>query len=274
MLFYGGYSQCGGGLGVTYTYSGGVFRNLTASQGSSPTAVAGSGVMAYDPLSEGVVLFSGYSATCELTDETWLFHSGRWINLTSAVGTAPPGRWDARFAYDPVLAGAVTFSGNENLVGGYNSLGQDTWVYAVPLQVDATATPVAGLAPLAVGFASSPSGGAPPYRLNWSFDDGSANSTTANVTHAFNTAGNYSVNLTVVDAANDTVDAHFVIYVLPAPAGPSEEPDPFLLWFALGAGVGAVAAAAAVMVASRRQPGPPPPGASISPAIPPPPPMA
>ena len=273
VLFYGGFSQCGGGLGLTYTYSAGVFRNLTASQGSAPAAVAGSGAMAYVPTSEGVVLFSGYSATCELTDETWLFHGGSWVDLTSAVGAAPPGRWGAGLVYDPTLAGAVTFSGNENLFGGTNLLGQDTWAYEMPLKVNATATPRAGLAPLAARFAAGPSGGVPPYRLNWSFDDGSANSTTANVTHTFNTAGNYSVNLTVVDAAGHSAAAHFVIYVLAAPTGLSVGSGPFLPWFALGAAVGAVVAAAVVMVALRRNPGPPPAGAFVSHAPPPPPPM-
>lgn len=131
VLFYGGFNACTGGLGLTYTYAGGVFRNLTSSQRASPAASDGSAVMTYDPASGGVLLFSGYSATCELTNQTWVFESGGWTNLTSSVGPAPPGRWDARLVYDPESGEAITFSGNEALIGGLNVLGNDTWAYTV-----------------------------------------------------------------------------------------------------------------------------------------------
>ena len=254
VLFYGGFNQCTGGLGLTYTYSGGVFSNLSSSEGSSPAAADGSAVMTYDPASGGVLLFSGYSASCELTNQTWLFRSGSWIDLTSLVGPPPPGRWDARLAYNPQSGEAVTFSGNEALIGGVNSLGQDTWEYGIPLRTNASVTPVAGIAPLTVRLAANPTGGGETHWVNWSFSDGSANSTTGNGTHTFQSAGNYSVNFTVEDVSGRLAHAYFVVYVLSSSLQP-----PLLTWFALGIGLGAsvTAVIAAIFVAvtrRRRQP--------------------
>lgn len=134
VLFYGGfpypgYPICSGGL--TYTYSHGVFTNLTPTESSEPAAVMGSGVMAYVPPEQGVVLFSGYTASCTLSNATWAFRDGAWVNLTAQIGPPPPGRWDARFVYDPLLNGAVTFGGNENQFAGADQFGNDTWEYRV-----------------------------------------------------------------------------------------------------------------------------------------------
>jgi hypothetical protein len=90
VVFYGGFTGCTGGLGLTYTYSGGVFRNLTSTETVFPAAVEGSTQITYDTASDGVVLFSGYSVTCAVTNQTWLFHNDTWTNLTSVSG--PPRR--------------------------------------------------------------------------------------------------------------------------------------------------------------------------------------
>ena len=213
VVFYGGFTACTGGLGLTYTYSGGVFRNLTSSESTFPAAVEGSTQLTYDPPSGGVVLFSGYSVTCAVTNQTWLFHDDTWTNLTSLSGTPPPGRWDARLAYDTVAGGAITFSGNENPVGGENSLGDDTWDYLQPLHPNATGSPMSGPAPLAVGLNANPSGGVPPYSFNWSFDDGTPNATTADVDHTFHDPGNYTVTVLVEDSIGLTAQAQLVVDV-------------------------------------------------------------
>ena len=213
VVFYGGYTACTEGLGLTYTYSGGVFQNLTSTETTFPTAVEGSTQMTYDPMSDGVVLFSGYSVTCAVTNQTWLFHDGTWTNLTSVSGAPPPGRWDARLAYDPVLGGAITFGGNENPVGGVNSFGDDTWEYVQPIHPNATGSPTSGLAPLVVSLSANPSGGVAPYFFNWSFDDGTPNATTADVAHTFHDPGNYTVTVLVEDSAGFTAHAQLVIEV-------------------------------------------------------------
>lgn len=215
VLFYGGYSQCSGGLGVTYTYSGGVFHNLTSTESLSPAAVAGSQVMTYDPVSDGVVFFSGYSSTCAVTTQTWMFYNGSWTNLTSAVGATPPGRWGAELAFGSIMDAAITFGGNEAPIGGTNDFGNDTWEYEIPSAFDANATltPGSGFAPLKVSFSSHPAGGTAPYRYNWSFGDGSPNSTAAAGTYTFNEPGNYSVTLSVEDAAEGFAQALFTVVV-------------------------------------------------------------
>jgi PKD repeat protein len=211
VLFYGGFQTCPGGYGVTYTYAGGVFDNLTSTETTAPPATAGSSAMIYDVAAEGVVLFSGYSATCAITNQTWVFHSGDWVNLTSAVGPSPPGRWGAALAYDSTTESAVTFGGNENPVGGVNLFGQDTWEYVPAVHANATASVTAGVVPLAVSFTASPTGGTAPYRFNWSFDDGTPNSTVADVTHTFQVAGNYTVTLVVEDSVGHFAGAVFII---------------------------------------------------------------
>src|SRR5262249_34889122 len=46
-----------------------------------------------------------------------------WSNLSGSVGVAPPGRWNAAVAFDPVVGGLVLFGG-ENQSGCLN----DSWL--------------------------------------------------------------------------------------------------------------------------------------------------
>jgi len=62
-----------------------------------------------------------------------------------------------------------------------------------------SATPTSGNAPLNVAF-SDTSGGS-PNSWDWSFGDGTSNSTTKNPVHTYSTAGQYTVSLTVQNAA-------------------------------------------------------------------------
>lgn len=216
VLFYGGISAfCVGGL--TYAYSDGVFRNLTSTEAQSPYPIIGSGVLTYDPAADGMILFSGYDTGCGITNATWEFQNGQWANVTSTAGTPPPGRWDARLAYDPSVGGAVTVSGNENLVAGENNFGTDTWVYRVPLGVDVTASPASGESPLTVTFNATAGGGAPAYDYRWSFGDGTSNATEANVTHVYQRPGFFAVTLTVTDQLGDVATAALEV-VVQAPA--------------------------------------------------------
>lgn len=196
VVFFGGTRSCEAGMGLTYSYSDGAFHNLTSSEPARPLAGDGSLVMTYDPAMDGVLLFSGYTTTCTLTSETWVFHNGTWVNLTSESAPPAPGRWDAQLAYDVALGGAVTFSGNENPVGGINDFGDDTWEYS-SYNVNASVSPMSGSAPLTFNFSSDPTGGFAPYSFNWSFDDGTSNSTSASGSHIYHDPGNYTVSLTV-----------------------------------------------------------------------------
>lgn len=236
VLFYGGISEfCAGGL--TYSYSDGAFHNLTSTEVLSPAPIIGSGVLTYDPAADGVILFSGYNTACGITNATWEFRDGQWSNLTSLVGPAPAGRWDARLAYDPSVGGAVTFSGNENPVAGENDLGTDTWAYRVPLGVNATVSPTIGAAPLSVAFNATGGAGAAPYAYRWSFDDRTPNATVANGTHLYHVPGNYTVTLTVSDSIGDVASVSFQVQVVFAPltvdasVSPAEGVAPFQATF-------------------------------------------
>ncbi|MCI4348751.1 MAG: PKD domain-containing protein [Thermoplasmata archaeon] len=70
-----------------------------------------------------------------------------------------------------------------------------------------------GLAPLAVGFHVTASGGAgPPFRYNWSFGDG----TTAqgpNAAHVYGTSGLYDAAVTVLDSVGDPALITYLIAV-------------------------------------------------------------
>jgi parallel beta-helix repeat protein len=76
------------------------------------------------------------------------------------------------------------------------------------LSANANASPTSGLAPLAVNFTGSATGGAPPYSYSWNFGDGSS-STTQNPSHMYSAIGNYTAILTITDSsfanANATV---------------------------------------------------------------------
>lgn len=82
---------------------------------------------------------------------------------------------------------------------------------AVALGVAPGTSPV-GTVPLAVGLQALVSGGVPPYAYAWDFGDG-ATSTDANPNHTYTAPGNYTVQLTVVDASNQTARAEGYITV-------------------------------------------------------------
>ncbi len=83
-----------------------------------------------------------------------------------------------------------------------------------PLTVSATATTTSGSAPLSAMFACAPHGGTPPYTYDWNFGDGTAHATNPSPAHVFESAGVYTVTLTVTDSATQTaVDDHIHVNV-------------------------------------------------------------
>src|SRR5205807_7527864 len=71
-----------------------------------------------------------------------------------------------------------------------------------------------------VSFTGSASGGIPPYSYSWSFGDGGTGSG-ASVSHSYQTAGSYTVVLTVIDAAGQTASSARTVTV-------SNPPPPML----------------------------------------------
>jgi PKD repeat protein len=71
------------------------------------------------------------------------------------------------------------------------------------LTASASGSPMSGLAPLAVNFTGSASGGTSPYSYRWSFGD-SSSSTTQNPSHTYSSSGSYTATLTVTDSTSAT----------------------------------------------------------------------
>lgn len=77
--------------------------------------------MAYDPVSNRVVLFGGFDAKGNRSD-TWAFDGTTWTQLVTAV--APPVRNGASMAFDRRTKKLVMFGGFDT-----NHYLQDTWVF-------------------------------------------------------------------------------------------------------------------------------------------------
>ncbi len=126
-VLFGGADGCGS-CNDTWVEANGTWTNITASAGPSPPGRSWA-TMAYDPVSEGLVLFGGLLAAPNASaalaaQDTWTFQGGRWT--PQAPLQSPPGRWAAGMDFDPTL-GAVVLFGGFSPSGGFLS---DTWAYA------------------------------------------------------------------------------------------------------------------------------------------------
>jgi len=107
----------------------------------------------------------------------------------------------------------------------------------------ASANPTSGCMPLAVSFTGGATGGTPGYTYSWSFDDGSAASTSQNPSHTFTAAGTYHIVLTVTDShgCQDTEQVTVTVWPLPtasASASPTSGCMPLNVSFTGGASGG------------------------------------
>ena len=86
------------------------------------------------------------------------------------------------------------------------------------LSASLTATPTSGNAPLTVSFSGGETGGIDPCTYSWNFGDGNT-STIQNPSHAYNSAGTYTVTLTVTDNASATDSESTTITVTSSDGG-------------------------------------------------------
>jgi hypothetical protein len=87
---------------------------------NSPSARAAS-AMAYDPVSQKVILFGGFDYSSYL-NETWAFDGTTWTKLATPV--APSGRAASNMAYDKVSKKLVLFGGYDG-----NRYLNETWIW-------------------------------------------------------------------------------------------------------------------------------------------------
>lgn len=99
-----------------------------------------------------------------------------------------------------------------------SSLGEGPAAALVPAPVaNLSARPTSGTVPLTVNFSGSASGSFAPYTYDWSFGDGSADATGAQVDHTYRWVAAFQANLTVTDAFGATATRSVTILVTPAP---------------------------------------------------------
>lgn len=138
VVLFGGLAVTGYPLNVTWTFADGVWTNISANVGVTPSART-SMLMTYDPVDGYVLAFGGDTfTTCSPTEEgygcadTWAFSSGKWTQLM----VTPPvpnvgGEYDfgMTMAYDPADNYVV-------LTNGY-----DTWAWINQTWAPFCATP-------------------------------------------------------------------------------------------------------------------------------------
>jgi len=125
------------GLSVSASAGDLTWTQLFPATSPSPRSIA---AMAYDPVSQKIVLFGGYDGTQYLND-TWTFDGSNWTEISAA--TAPPARTNASMAFDRDGAKLVMFGGYD----GHNYLG-DTWLWNGATSTWTQATNASGPTPV------------------------------------------------------------------------------------------------------------------------------
>ncbi len=173
------------------------------------------------------LVYGGISPGGRLLNDTWLFVQGSWENL-SGHGAPPP-------LYVDGLVPALDIAPNLFWLLGAppNQTYGPLWSVYIPeggrassLVATATASVLQGTAPLTVAFQVTATGGNPPYQYSWDFGDSSLNSTLVDPTHRFQSAGVYTVTVTVTDSHDHRVTQELLVTALAAPP----PPPPVTIW--------------------------------------------
>lgn len=218
-VVYGGQNGRGGcaSYDTTWTFATGWNESLGP---TSPGVTADGPTVAYVPGDRADLLFGGeQGAVCNPSAGTWEYSGGNWTDITPILNASdgtPPSRFSSTVVYDPVEQAAVMFGGVDNNYYPNGWLG-DTWTYPVaPFVATVAATGTTGVGPFNVTLSAAVTGGNGPYALNWSFGDGTVNSTNGRVTHEFGTAGNYTVTFHATDAQFRSLNRTLVVHVIHA----------------------------------------------------------
>lgn len=125
VLLFGGVNGADTPMGDTWTYSAGVWTQLTNLAGPSPPARSAAG-FAFDATDGISLLFGGTSTTGAPLGDTWSFANGHWANLT--LPGAPSARSGSVLVYDPGRAALVLYGGaNQSVLADTWTFGQGAW---------------------------------------------------------------------------------------------------------------------------------------------------
>ncbi len=236
------YYTTGGWGNLTYRWMNGTWLNESANLTVSPGPRFGE-ALAADPATGGVLLYGGWNYSCQVwangynycqtgttyyLNDTWEFVNGSWAEQATSLN---PGLRDSPAVSDPPNGGVV-------LVGGYACAAvcpstpriiNDTWFWgATPPLADLSlaAAPTATDTGRSIAFTASFLGGTAPTTVQWDFGDGNT-ATGASVSHAYGSAGLYTITAWVNDSANHSLTRQINVTITAALSlSPAAYPNP------------------------------------------------
>ena len=135
-------------------------------------------------------------ATVEAQDKSTVTDAnGQWSLTGLPVGTV---------TVNFFAPGYGSFTSIYTVVSGVQTTVGDIGLTPEVITLSITATPETGLAPLTVGFESSPCC-ADPYSFTWNFGDGSPTVIHQNPGHTYDAPGTYVATCTMIDALDRTI---------------------------------------------------------------------
>lgn len=138
-----------------------VLSNANCTTTTCPSIRAGAMIAYYAP-SNAILLFGGFIGALGFVaayNDTWMFSSGAWHNLTSTAGRAPSPRYFGAMSWDPLDNDVMLFGGA--LATG--ALEADTWIFNgtwhnITAQIFTASTGHIPSARAGMAIAASPSG--------------------------------------------------------------------------------------------------------------------
>lgn len=184
VVAFGGITATSSALGDTWVFQNGTWTDLTGSLTTAPSARWGAG-LTYDPDLGGLVLFGGRDGFGNIFNDTWLFNSTGWHNLSIAHAPSPRTPYWS-MVYDAADAEVVLFGGNYFTSYRLN----DTWVFANRTWTDLTSNSTTAPPPYQFSAAYDPADGYTVfygggtwsnggYALTWTFLGGAWTNRTA-----------------------------------------------------------------------------------------------